>query len=126
MAVDKAMQPLDITDLIEDDEDEDELEIEVEVVDADEDGNIVDFVAELEVEVVDHDENLAEKIDEDVLRSMASELVGDFMSDRETRKDWATSYVNGMDLLGMKIEDRTEPWEGACGVFHPMLTEAVV
>jgi len=126
MAVDKAMQPLDITDLIEDDEDEDELEIEVEVVDADEDGNIVDFMAEVEVEVVDHDENLAEKIDEDVLRSMASELVGDFMSDRETRKDWATSYVNGMDLLGMKIEDRTEPWEGACGVFHPMLTEAVV
>lgn len=128
MAVDKAMQPLDITDLVDDEnEEDDELEIEVEVVGEDEEGNVVDLVAEIEVDPgAEHDANLAELIDEPTLQSMASELVGDFMADRETRKDWATSYVNGMDLLGMKIEERSMPWEGACGVFHPMLTEAVV
>ena len=57
---------------------------------------------------------------------MASELVGDFESDRESRRDWARAYVKGLDLLGMKIEDRSQPWQGASGVFHPVLTEAVV
>jgi hypothetical protein len=73
-----------------------------------------------------HDENLAEVIEDGVLESMASELVGDFESDRESRRDWARAYVKGLDLLGMKIEDRSQPWQGASGVFHPVLTEAVV
>ncbi len=128
MAVEKAMQPLDITNLVDDEnEEDDDLEIEVEVIGEDDEGNVVDLVADIEIDpAAVHDANLAEMIDESTLQSMASELVGDFMSDRETRKDWATSYVNGMDLLGMKIEERSTPWEGACGVFHPMLTESVV
>ena len=75
---------------------------------------------------VEHGDNLAESIDETELKSLASDLIGSFLSDRESRKDWATAYITGLDLLGMKIEDRTQPWAGASGVYHPMLTEAVV
>jgi hypothetical protein len=74
----------------------------------------------------EHDANLAESIDDGELESIASDLVGSFLSDRESRKDWASAYITGLDLLGMKIEDRTQPWQGASGVYHPMLTEAVV
>ena len=74
----------------------------------------------------DHDSNLAESIDEADLEAMASELVSDFESDRESRADWARAYVKGLDLLGMKIEERQQPWAGASGVFHPVLTESVV
>ncbi len=73
-----------------------------------------------------HDANLAESIDDGELESLASDLIESFMSDRESRKDWASAYITGLDLLGMKIEDRSQPWEGASGVYHPMLTEAVV
>jgi hypothetical protein len=54
------------------------------------------------------------------------ELVSDFTKDIGDRKDWIQTYVDGLKLLGLKYEDRTEPWQGACGVFHPMLTESVV
>lgn len=74
----------------------------------------------------EHDTNLAENIEEEELKTMASELISQFLADRESRKDWAMAYIKGLDLLGMKIEDRSQPWEGASGVFHPMLTEAVV
>jgi hypothetical protein len=57
---------------------------------------------------------------------MASELVTLFDADKDSRKEWETTYIKGLDLLGLKIEDRTQPWEGACGVFHPMLSEAIV
>ena len=60
------------------------------------------------------------------LDEMGSELVSDFESDRTSRKEWSRSYVKGLDLLGMKIEERTQPWEGASGVFHPLLSEAIV
>ena len=71
-------------------------------------------------------ENLAESLDEDELKSIASDLLEAFTSDRDSRRDWAMAYIKGLDLLGMRIEDRSQPWEGASGVFHPMLTEAVV
>ena len=71
-------------------------------------------------------DNLAEGMDEDELKSIASDLLESFTSDRESRRDWAMAYIKGLDLLGMRIEDRSQPWEGASGVFHPMLTEAVV
>lgn len=74
----------------------------------------------------DHGANIAENIEDGELQSLASELIGQFLADRESRKDWAMAYIKGLDLLGMKIEDRSQPWEGASGVFHPMLTEAVV
>jgi len=70
--------------------------------------------------------NLAEDMDESELQSMASELISDYEDDVSSRKDWMQTYVDGLELLGMKIEQRAEPWEGACGVFHPLLTEALV
>jgi len=70
--------------------------------------------------------NLAEYISDDVLQSLAEELIGDYDEDVASRKDWMQTYVDGLELLGMKIEERTEPWEGACGIYHPMLSEALV
>lgn len=74
----------------------------------------------------DFDANLAEFMDEGELESLASELVGEFDSDISDRRDWIQTYIDGLKLLGLKYEERTEPWSGACGVFHPMLTESVV
>ena len=85
---------------------------------------------EIEIEKSEEDDefskNLAEDIPEDVLASLASDLIGDFESDVSARKDWIQTYVDGLELLGLKMEERTEPWPGACGVYHPLLTEAVV
>jgi hypothetical protein len=72
------------------------------------------------------DDNLAEYLEESTLESIADELSGDFDDDISSRKDWMQTYVDGLELLGMKIEERTEPWEGACGVYHPLLSEALV
>jgi hypothetical protein len=72
------------------------------------------------------DANLAEYMDANVLDSLGAELVEDFDKDIGDRKDWMQTYVDGLKLLGLKYEERTEPWNGACGVFHPMLTESVV
>ena len=74
----------------------------------------------------DFDANLAEFMDDNELQSLGSELIGDFDKDIADRKDWISTYVDGLKLLGLKYEERTEPWNGACGVFHPMLTESVV
>ena len=89
-------------------------------------GDSVSNDVEAEVTIVDHDANFADILEESELEAMAADLVDAFMADRQTRKDWAQSYIRGLDLLGMKIEDRTIPWQGASGVFHPMLAEAVV
>ena len=70
--------------------------------------------------------NLAEEIDDRALSSMASELLEGFEGDIASRKDWIQTYVDGLELLGLKIEERSEPWEGACGVYHPLLSEALV
>ena len=72
------------------------------------------------------DANLAEFMDQSDLQSLGNELVEDFVKDMGDRKEWIQTYVDGLKLLGLKYEERTEPWQGACGVFHPMLTEAVV
>ena len=74
----------------------------------------------------DFDANLAEYISEGELTEIAGDLLGDFEDDLSARKDWIQTYVDGLELLGMKIEERTEPWEGACGVYHPLLSEALV
>jgi hypothetical protein len=85
---------------------------------------------EIEIEPTNEDDdfsrNLAEDIPDDVLATLAGELIGDFESDIAARKDWVQTYVDGLELLGLKIEERSEPWPGACGVYHPLLTEAVV
>ena len=74
----------------------------------------------------DFDANLADYIEDSALDSLGKELVDDFTKDIGDRRDWIQTYVDGLKLLGLKYEDRTEPWQGACGVFHPMLTESVV
>ncbi len=74
----------------------------------------------------DFDANLADFMDDSALDALGGELVGDFDKDINDRKDWIRTYVEGLKLLGLKYEERTEPWAGACGVFHPMLTESVV
>ena len=73
-----------------------------------------------------HYDNLVDYMDEAELGRLGSELVGVYNADRESRHDWEESYIKGLDLLGMKFENRTTPWNGACGVFHPLLSEAVV
>jgi hypothetical protein len=70
--------------------------------------------------------NLAEHIDESELGSIGRELLDDFESDSRSRDDWEQTYKKGLDLLGLKIEERSSPWPGACGVFHPILSEAAV
>ena len=134
MAIDKPLVPFDIEiepeEPMEEIEDIEEFDESTSTVTPTEDGGVViefeSISVEPEYEEVPHGDNLAELIDESDLESMGSELVGDFMSDLRTRDDWAMAYVKGLDLLGMKVEDRTQPWEGASGVFHPMLTEAAI
>ena len=72
------------------------------------------------------DANLAEYMDESDMTALVSDLLDDFNNDKNARKDWETTYIDGLDLLGLKIEERSEPWQGACGVYHPMLTEAAI
>ena len=74
----------------------------------------------------DFDANLAEYMDDGELTEIGAELIELFTKDVGDRKDWIKTYVDGLKLLGLQYEERTEPWQGACGVFHPMLTEAVV
>ena len=70
--------------------------------------------------------NLAEDMDEGQLTELSGDLVGEYDADINSRKDWLTTYVDGLELLGLKVEDRTEPWPGACNVYHPLMTEALV
>jgi hypothetical protein len=77
----------------------------------------------------DNDEfndNLAEDMDEGQLTELSGDLIGEYDADINSRKDWLTTYVDGLELLGLKVEDRTEPWPGACNVYHPLMTEALV
>lgn len=129
MAVEKQMTPFEI----EGQEGSEELEIEIVnpeavSIETEDGGMVIDFEGGITDSLVGpgHDANLAEFIDDDELKIMASDLLADFQADRESRSDWARAYVKGLDLLGMKIEDRQQPWAGASGVFHPLLTEAVV
>ena len=105
-----------------------EVEIEIEdpeAVHIDMDGLEIDLEPR-EKTSEDFDANLAEYMDDSALDSLGSELVSDVDKDLMDRKDWIRTYVDGLKLLGLKYEERTEPWQGACGVFHPMLTESVV
>ena len=73
-----------------------------------------------------HGENIADLLDDEVLNSIGSELVGAYTDDRRTRAPWEKAYTKGISLLGLNIEERSQPWAGASGVFHPILTEAVI
>ena len=105
-------------------------DIEIEIEDPESvDINMGDIEIQLkpEKETADtFDANLAEYMDDGDLSGLANDLVEDFDKDQMDRRDWVKTYVDGLKLLGLQYEDRTEPWQGACGVFHPMLTESVV
>lgn len=106
-------------------------EIEIEVVDPEAvnigvDGMEINITPGEESEAIDFNSNLAEEMSEQELQTLAGDLLGDYDSDLTSRKDWLTTYVNGLKLLGLKYEERSEPWPGACGVFHPLLMESAV
>ena len=100
-----------------------DIEIEIELEPSD-DGEMME--EETKGTAEEFDANLAEFMDDSDLQSLGMDLVEDFGKDSMDRRDWIQTYVDGLKLLGLKYEDRTEPWQGACGVFHPMLTESVV
>jgi hypothetical protein len=125
VAVDKAMRPLG-------NPSDSGLEIEILNPDAvsietEDGGALVILGPELSQEMMPgfHD-NLAEHMDARDLGALGHELLDDFESDSRSREDWEQTYKKGLDLLGLKIEDRSSPWPGACGVFHPILSEAAV
>ena len=72
------------------------------------------------------DANLADYMSENELQSLSSDLLGNYESDLSSRREWLDTYVKGLQLLGLKYDERTEPWPGACGVFHPLLMESAV
>ena len=129
MAIDKALNraPLGLDAMSEMD---DEPILEIEIEDPEE---VKIRAGELEIEIEpgkDEDDefnaNLAEKLSAEALETLSGELIGDFEDDVASRKDWMQTYVDGLELLGMRLEERSEPWEGACGVYHPLLSEALV
>jgi hypothetical protein len=108
-----------------------ESPLEIEIIDPEEvnigiDGMQISLKPGEEDDGEDFGANLAEDMDEGALNSMAGDLASDIDNDKASRKDWEKAYVEGLKLLGLQIEERTEPWNGASGVFHPMITEAVV
>ena len=128
--IDKALyqQPMGIDALAEQ-----ESPLEIEIVDPEEvtigiDGLEISLTGEAEEDFGDipFDANLADYMKESAIDTMAGDLSSDIDNDKNSRKDWEKSYTEGLKLLGLQMEERTEPWNGACGVFHPMITEAVV
>lgn len=125
MSVDKPLEPL---------MDEGAAEVTIDVVNPDavtietEDGGAIVILGPRLSDEVEPDfgANLAEHIDDSVLSAISQELVTHFENDLRSRADWEKTYKSGLDLLGLKIEDRSTPWAGACGVFHPILSEAAV
>jgi hypothetical protein len=130
MAIDKALNqaPMGLSDMNDPTLDDGEIEIEIEDPES---VTIGMDGLEIEIEPGEEEEdefsaNLAEDIPDDVLETIAADLIGEYEEDVSSRKDWMQTYVDGLELLGMKLEERAEPWEGACGVYHPLLAEALV
>lgn len=102
-------------------------EIEIEIAAEIDPSELGDEPAiEIEINVDDFDKNLAEEMDEGVLQTISDDILQFIRDDLSSRKDWEKTYKDGLDLLGLKMDDRTEPWSGACGVYHPLLSESVV
>jgi hypothetical protein len=109
----------------------DEPVIEIEVEDPESmsigiDGLEIQLEPEPEIGDEEFDANLAEFMDESQLATLASDLIELVDADITSRKDWSDAYVKGLEVLGMKYEERAEPWMGACGVYSPLLTEAAI
>jgi len=110
----------------------DEAELEIEIVDPEmvtmSDGSVeVTIIPNADIgDTVPFDANLAEVLEDSTLNKLADELVGSVDGDISSRKDWADTFVKGLDVLGFKHEERGEPWEGACGVYSTVLAEAAI
>ena len=120
MAIEKSLYaaPQGIDSMLAQQGDQPDIQIEIEdpeSVNMNIDGMEIDLKPKKET-ADDFDANLAEYLDESELQSLASELSSDYDDDVSSRKDWMQTYVDGLELLGLKIEERSEPWEGACGV----------
>ncbi len=136
MAIEKGLYaaPLGLKDLEGDLEGMEEMEIpemEIEIVDPESvtlsDGSMeITIMPGMEGDFTEFGGNLAESMSEDDLDELSGELVGQVKADIEGRKDWADTFVKGLDVLGFKYEERTEPWEGACGVNSTVLAEAAI
>jgi len=129
MAIDKALNqaPLGLGAM---DLEDDDQEIEIEIEDPE---SVTIGMGDMEIQIEPDEEseddfaaNLAEYVSEDTLEELAGELIDAYEDDNSSRKDWLQTYVDGLELLGMKIEERSEPWEGACGVYHPIMAETLV
>ena len=123
--IDKALyqQPQGIGDLAQEEE-----PIEIEIVDPE---AVHIHAGDLDITMMPGEEdefnkNLAEDMDEGEMAEVVGNLADDIENDKNSRKDWEKAYTEGLKLLGLQYEERTEPWNGASGVFHPMITEAVV
>jgi hypothetical protein len=102
-------------------------DISIDIVQEPDDGAmVIDFGGPDEMLEPAFDANLADYCDEQCLMELSNELLGLYMGDKNSRKDWEQVYKKGLDQLGLKIEERSSPWSGACGVVHPVLTEAVI
>lgn len=128
MAIDKKIQPTE-NDIVIDQYASSPIEINIEGQPQDniemlQDGGAIIGPQTLNMQAT-FDSNLAEFVDEDELEKMSSDLIADYETDKETRKDWEQGYTQGLDLLGFKYEERSQPFQGASGVTHPMLAESV-
>lgn len=121
---DQALIPMDMEAMSEDPAIEIEIE-DPEAVKIGIDGVEIDLMQEPET-ADDFDANIAEYMDEGELQSLAGDLISLVEADINSRKDWSDMFVKGLEVLGMKYEERTEPWSGACGVYSPLLTEAAI
>lgn len=128
MAIEKALtdMPMSSSDFMDEEVSIEVVNPESVIIEAEDGGMIIDFDPDESLAGDEFDSNLVEFMDEQDLTRLSSELVGAFLSDKGSRKDWEETYIKGLKQLGLKIEDRTSPWEGACGVTHPILSEAVV
>ena len=136
MAIEKGLYaaPMGLKDLEGDLEGMEEMEIpemEIEIVDPESvtlsDGSMeITIMPGMDGDVSEFGGNLAEMMSEDDLDELSGELVGQVKADIEARKDWADTFVKGLDVLGFKYEQRTDPWEGACGVNSTVLAEAAI
>tara|TARA_A100001515_G_scaffold58763_1_gene46390 strand:- start:1586 stop:4045 length:2460 start_codon:yes stop_codon:yes gene_type:complete len=106
--------------------------LEIEIVDPEmvtlDDGSVeITLIPDAKVtDMMDFDANLAEFLEENALDSLSQDLLGQVDADVDSRKDWADTFVKGLDVLGFKYEERSEPWEGSCGVYSTVLAEAAI
>ena len=137
MAIEKGLYaaPEGMDDLLEGEMMDDDLEggaLEIEIVDPERvtlsDGSMeITLIPDAdEADLMSFDANLAEALDDSELQELAQDLIGLIDADTDSRKDWADTFVKGLDVLGFKYEERTDPWDGACGVYSTVLAEAAI